>query len=90
MRRPDFSCFSASCSCSSPASSSRLSGSDRARRETKRRREEARAVAGAAAIALLPSLLASRVGGLALVLPAAAALAYGVWRENAPRRDSRD
>jgi MFS family permease len=68
----------------------RIGGRARARRETKRRREEARAVAGAAAIALLPSLLASRVGGLALVLPAAAALAYGVWRENAPRRDSRD
>ena len=65
----------------------RLTARARVRRETKRRREEARAVASAAAIAILPTLLASRARGLALVFPAAAALAYGVWRENAPRRD---
>lgn len=68
----------------------RLAARSRAKRETKRRREEARAVASAAAVAILPTLLASRAGGLALIFPAAAALAYGVWRENAPRgRDDR-
>lgn len=68
----------------------RIAARSRAKREAKRRREEARAIAGAAAIALLPTLLASRARGLALVFPAAAALAYGAWRENArgttPRR----
>lgn len=63
----------------------RLAARSRARREAKRRREEARAIASAAAVALLPTLLASRARGLALIFPAAAALAYGVWRENAPR-----
>lgn len=65
----------------------RLAAGRRARRETRRRREEAKAVASAAAVALLPTLLASRARGLALIFPAAAALAYGVWRENAPRGD---
>ena len=68
----------------------RLAARSRAKREAKRRREEARAVAGAAAVALLPTLLASRARGLALIAPAAAALAYAVWRENAPRRDAED
>lgn len=63
----------------------RLAARSRARREAKRRREEARAIASAAAVAILPTLLASRARGLALIFPAAAALAYGVWRENAPR-----
>ncbi|MCO5158809.1 MAG: hypothetical protein M9945_19095 [Aquamicrobium sp.] len=66
----------------------RLAASSRAKREAKRRREEARAIASAAAVAILPTLLASRARGFALIFPAAAALAYGVWRENAPR--SRD
>lgn len=63
----------------------KLAAKARSRREAQRRREEARAVASAAAVALLPTLLASRARGLVLVLPAAAALAYGVWRENRPR-----
>ncbi|HRP79367.1 MAG TPA: hypothetical protein PL183_09780 [Aquamicrobium sp.] len=62
----------------------------RARHEAKRRREEARTVASAAAVALLPTLLASRARGLALIFPVAAALAYGVLRENAPRRPDED
>lgn len=66
----------------------RLAARTRARREARRRREETRAVVSAAAVALLPALLASsRARGLALTLPAAAALAYGVWRENKPRGD---
>lgn len=63
----------------------RLAARARTRRDAKRRREETRAVVSAATIALLPALLASsRVRGIALVLPVAAALAYGVWRENRP------
>ena len=63
----------------------RLAARARTRRDAKRRREETRAVVSAATIALLPVLLASsRVRGIALVLPVAAALAYGVWRENRP------
>lgn len=66
----------------------RLAARSRARREARRRREETRAVVSAAAVALLPALLASSRGrGLALVLPAMAALAYGVWRENKPQGD---
>ena len=69
----------------------RLASRVRAAREAQRRREETRAVVSAAAIALLPALLtSSRARGLALVLPAAAALAYGVWRENKPRRHDDD
>jgi hypothetical protein len=41
-------------------------------------------------VALLPTLLASRARGLALIFPVAAALAYGVLRENAPRRRDDD
>lgn len=63
----------------------RLAARARTRRDAKRRREETRAVVSAATIALLPALLASsRVRGIGLVLPVAAALAYGVWRENRP------
>jgi hypothetical protein len=68
----------------------RLAARSRAKREAQRRRDEARAIASAAAVALLPTLLASRARGLALIFPAAAALAYGVWRENAPRGNSGD
>lgn len=68
----------------------RLAARRRARREVRRRREEAKAIASAAAVALLPTLLASRARGLALIFPAAAALAYGVWRENAPRGGGED
>ncbi len=68
----------------------RLAARSRAKREAQRRREEARAIASAAAVALLPTLLASRARGLALIFPVAAALAYGVWRENAPRGNAGD
>lgn len=67
----------------------RLAARARRKRAAQRRREDARAVAGAAAVALLPTLLASRGRGLALLLPAAAALAYGVWRENRPHDPER-
>lgn len=66
----------------------RLGKRRRARREARRRREETRAVVSTAAVALLPALLASsRARGLVVVLPAIAALAYGVWRENTPEGD---
>ncbi len=61
-----------------------LASQARERRIAKRRKSEAKALAGAAAVAMLPTLLASRKGGLALVLPAVAALAWAVMRENAP------
>lgn len=62
----------------------------RARRIAKKRRSEARAVAGAAAIAILPALLASRTGAIALGAPAIAALAYAVYRENTARKNPDD
>lgn len=67
---------------------SRLASRARAASEAKRRREEKRAIVSAATLALLPAVLASsRTRGLALVVPAIAALAYGVWRENRPDSD---
>jgi uncharacterized membrane protein (DUF485 family) len=62
----------------------------RERRIAKRRKSEARALAGAAAFAMLPTLLASRKAGLALVVPAVAALAWAVMRENTPPSDDAD
>lgn len=60
------------------------------RRASERRRSEFTALAGASALALLPGLLA-RGGGLrALVVPALAAAAYAIYRENSkpgPRRE---
>lgn len=60
----------------------------RTRRAEERRRADMRAVAGAAAVALLPLLLKRR-GGLALGLglPLLAALGYAVFRENAAPDD---
>lgn len=67
---------------------SRLASRARAASEARRRREEKRAIVSAATLALLPALLASsRARELALVVPAIAALAYGVWRENRPDND---
>jgi len=40
-------------------------------------------VAAAAGIALVPALLRSRAGLLAVATPALAALAYAIYRENA-------
>lgn len=61
-----------------------LTSQARERRIAKRRKSEAKALAGAAAVAMLPTLLANRKAGLALVLPAFAALAWAVMRENTP------
>lgn len=62
-----------------------ISASMRKRRIAKRRETEMKAVASAAAIAMLP-VVASRVGGLGLVVPAVAALAWAVYRENQTRK----
>nr|WP_235897510.1 hypothetical protein [Mesorhizobium microcysteis] len=62
-----------------------ISTSVRKRRIAKRRETEMKAVASAAAIAMLP-VVASRVGGLGLVVPAVAALAWAVYRENKSRK----
>lgn len=62
--------------------SHRVVSSIRARRIAKRRNEEAKSIASAAAIALLPALLASRKGSIALVAPMIGLLSYAVYREN--------
>ena len=67
----------------------RIGAGMRARKAARRRSSEMKAVASAAAFAALPTLLAGRGKVALLVLPALAALAYGIWRENAPR-DPRD
>lgn len=65
----------------------RISARAAAKRAAARRQAEAKAVAGAAALALLPTLLAGRGRSLVLIAPAVAAFAYAVWRENAQRKD---
>lgn len=69
---------------------SSITAKARERRVARRRKSEARALAGAAAFAMLPTLLASRKAGLALVVPAVAALAWAVMRENTPPTDGSD
>lgn len=60
----------------------RILSKARARRISARRRREVTGIAGAAALALLPTLL-SRKGALpALAIPVIAAIAYTIWREN--------
>lgn len=59
----------------------------RMRRVAQRRRTEIKAVAGATVLAMLPTLLAGRGRGLALVVAALAALGYAVWRENSKPGD---
>ena len=69
----------------------RIAAGIRARKAALRRKEETRTIVGTAAVALLPALLASRTGSIALLAPAIAALAYAVYRENtASRRDPPD
>jgi len=63
----------------------RIGARARARNMAKRRSSDMKAVASAAALAALPTLLAGRGKVALLVLPALAAFAYGIWRENAPR-----
>ncbi|MDN2565401.1 hypothetical protein N1F89_04140 [Aquibium sp. A9E412] len=53
-----------------------------AKKVARRRATDARALAGTAAVALLPSLLARRSGMLALLAPIVALGAYAVYREN--------
>ena len=60
----------------------RIVSKARARRVAQRRNEEVKAVASAAAIALLPTLLASRTGSIALLAPVLGLLGYAVYREN--------
>lgn len=63
----------------------------RRRQIAERRRGEIASVAAAAAVTLLPTLLAGRGRLLALLVPGLALLGYGIYRENrsspvAPRR----
>ena len=64
----------------------RLASKARARRIARKRQSEIKSVVGTAAVALVPALLASRTGSLAVLAPLAAVLGYGVWKENARRR----
>jgi len=57
----------------------------RRQREIRRRNKELTAVAAASALAVLPTLLRSRVGVGVLLMPAAALLAHAIYRENAAR-----
>lgn len=54
----------------------------RAQRMRKRRQSDMTAVASAAAVAMLPALLADRRGRSIALLAPAAALGWAVWREN--------
>lgn len=62
----------------------RIAASVRAKRAARRRRSEAGAMAGAAALAALPALLAGR-GGLALLAPALGLIGYAIYREQTRR-----
>lgn len=64
----------------------RLGRASRVRRARERRKGEVAAAAGAAAIAVLPTLLSRRGGAAGLLVPVAALLAYGVFRESARSR----
>lgn len=69
----------------------RIVAAIQARRAARRRKTEVRALASAAAMAAIPTLLASRGRGILLLAPAAAALAYAIWSENKPSsREPRD
>jgi UDP-N-acetylmuramyl pentapeptide phosphotransferase/UDP-N-acetylglucosamine-1-phosphate transferase len=54
----------------------------RARRIAERRKREVTGLASAAALALLPALLAKKGAVSAVAIPVIAAIAYAVWREN--------
>lgn len=60
----------------------------RRRRAERRRTTEVRTLAGAAAFALLPTIL--RSGGLGLLAPLAAIAAYGLYREMSGHEDGDD
>lgn len=68
----------------------RVSARVRAKNTAQRRQAEMRAVASTAAIALLPTLLASRGRTFALLAPALAGFGWAVWRENTRRKVDRD
>lgn len=67
----------------------RIAATLRARRIARRRRSEAAAMAGAAALAALPSLLAGR-GRLALLAPLVGILGYAIFREQSRHSDDDD
>jgi uncharacterized membrane protein len=54
----------------------------RVRRSRRRRAADVSAIASAAAIALLPSLLGRRTAVLGLLAPFLAAVGYAIYREN--------
>jgi hypothetical protein len=65
----------------------RFSRRRRIREDTKRRKSELIAVATTTAIAILPTLARGKGGLLTLLAPAAAVVAYAIYRENTRRKD---
>lgn len=63
----------------------RFTSRRRIRRDAKRRRSEIMTVAATTGLALLPTLLRGKGGALTLLAPAAAAVAYMIYKENAAR-----
>src|SRR5690606_2491292 len=66
----------------------RVAARSKAKLAAKRRQSEITAVVGAAAVAMIPTLLAGGKGrsSLALLAPALAGLGWAVWRENSRGR----
>ena len=64
----------------------KLTAETRAKRIARKRSSEFTTMAAASALAVLPTLMRGRVGLGALALPAAAFVAYAIYRENRPKR----
>lgn len=60
----------------------KLAVSRRRQREIRRRNKDLAMIAATSALAVLPALLRSRAGLGAVIAPAAAAMAYAIYREN--------
>lgn len=68
----------------------KLTAGSRARRASEQRKSDMTAVAAAAGLAILPSLLRRPAGLTALVVPSLAAIAYAIYRENSRKRGGND
>ncbi len=65
----------------------RMTGGIRRKREVQRRKIDMNAAGVATAVALLPTLLRSKAGIGALLVPAVAFAAYAIYRENSGPKD---
>lgn len=68
----------------------RITTGARARRAAKRRSSDMTTIAVASALAVLPTILRGKAGLGTLAAPAVAALAYAIYRENRPKRSSKE